>query len=73
MSKLIQPKPETTEDLSIDKLEAAVKTNKDLYDELNKLTEYEAVDPFDSDQEESLFVEEEQKAVSATFLKLKNI
>ena len=33
MSKLIQPKPETTEDLSIDKLEAAVKTNKDLYDE----------------------------------------
>ena len=29
MSKLIQPKPETTEDLSIDKLEAAVKINKD--------------------------------------------
>ena len=73
MSKLIQPKPETTEDLSIDKLEAAVKINKDLYDELNKLTEFEAVEPFDSDQEESLFVEEEQKAVSATFLKLKNI
>ena len=73
MSKLIQPKPETTEDLSIDKLEAAVKTNKDLYDELNKLTEFEAVDPFDSDQEESLSVQEEQKAVSVTFLKLKNI
>ena len=73
MSKLIQPKPETTEDLSIDKLEAAVKINKDLYDELNKLTEFEAVEPFDSDQEESLSVEEEQKAVSATFLKLKNI
>ena len=73
MSKLIQPKPETTEDLSIDKLEAAVKTNKDLYDELNKLTEFEAVDPFDSDQEESLTVQEEEKAVSATFLKLKNI
>jgi len=73
MSKLIQPKPETTEDLSIDKLEAAVKTNKDLYDELNKLTEFEAVEPFDSDQEESLSVQEEEKAVSATFLKLKNI
>jgi len=73
MSKLIQPKPETTEDLSIDKLEAAVKINKDLYDELNKLTEFEAVDPFDSDQEESLSVQEEQKAVSVTFLKLKNI
>ena len=73
MSKLIQPKPETTEDLSIDKLEAAVKTNKDLYDELNKLTEFEAVDPFDSDQEESFSVQEEQKAVSVTFLKLKNI
>ena len=73
MSKLIQPKPETTEDLSIDKLEAAVKTNKDLYDELNKLTEFEAVKPFDSDQEESLSVQEEEKAVSATFLKLKNI
>tara|TARA_Y100000590_G_scaffold184313_3_gene210010 strand:- start:12150 stop:13547 length:1398 start_codon:yes stop_codon:yes gene_type:complete len=73
MSKLIQPKPETTEDLSIDKLEAAVKINKDLYDELNKLTEFEAVDPFDSDQEESLTVQEEEKAVSATFLKLKNI
>ena len=73
MSKLIQPKPETTEDLSIDKLEAAVKTNKDLYDELNKLTEFEAVKPFDSDQEESLSVQEEEKAVSSTFLKLKNI
>ena len=73
MSKLIQPKPETTEDLSIDKLEAAVKTNKDLYDELNKLTEFEAVEPFDSDQEESLSVQKEEKAVSATFLKLKNI
>ena len=73
MSKLIQPKPETTEDLSIDKLEAAVKINKDLYDELNKLTEFEAVKPFDSDQEESLSVQEEEKAVSATFLKLKNI
>ena len=73
MSKLIQPKPETTEDLSIDKLEAAVKINKDLYDELNKLTEFEAVEPFDSDQEESLSVQEEEKAVSATFLKLKNI
>jgi len=73
MSKLIQPKPETTEDLSIDKLEAAVKINKDLYDELNKLTEFEAVEPFDSDQEESLSVQEEKKAVSATFLKLKNI
>ena len=73
MSKLIQPKPETTEDLSIDKLEAAVKINKDLYDELNKLTEFEAVKPFDSDQEESLSVLEEEKAVSATFLKLKNI
>ena len=73
MSKLIQPKPETTEDLSIDKLEAAVKINKDLYDELNKLTEFEAVKPFDSDQEESLSVQKEEKAVSATFLKLKNI
>ena len=73
MSKLIQPKPETTEDLSIDKLEAAVKTNKDLYDELNKLTEFEAVEPFDSDQKESLSVQEEEKAVSVTFLKLKNI
>ena len=73
MSKLIQPKPETTEDLSIDKLEAAVKINKDLYDELNKLTEFEAVEPFDSDQEESLSVQEEEKAVSVTFLKLKNI
>ena len=44
MSELNQPESGTTDDLSIDKLEKAVETNKDLYDELNKLTEVEAVE-----------------------------
>ena len=73
MSELNQPESGTTDDLSIDKLEKVVKTNKDLYDELNKLTEVEAVEAFDTGEEAAAAVQEEKKAVSAALLKIKNI
>ena len=73
MSELNQPESGTTDDLSIDKLEKVVETNKDLYDELNKLTEVEAVEAFDTGEEAAAAVQEEKKAVSAAFLKIKNI
>ena len=73
MSELNQPESSATDDLSIDKLEKVVETNKDLYDELNKLTEVEAVEAFDTGEEEAAAVQEEKKAVSAAFLKIKNI
>ena len=73
MSELNQPESGATDDLSIDKLEKAVETNKDLYDELNKLTEVEAVEAYDTGEEAAAAVQEEKKAVSAAFLKIKNI
>ena len=73
MSELNQPESSATDDLSIDKLEKVVETNKDLYDELNKLTEVEAVEAYDTGEEEAAAVQEEKKAVSAAFLKIKNI
>ncbi|MEE3188449.1 MAG: potassium channel family protein [Candidatus Neomarinimicrobiota bacterium] len=73
MSELNQPESSATDDLSIDKLEKVVETNKDLYDELNKLTEVEAVEAFDTGEEAATAVQEEKKAVSAVFLKIKNI
>ena len=73
MSELNQPESSATDDLSIDKLEKVVETNKDLYDELNKLTEVEAVKAFDTGEEAAAAVQEEKKAVSAAFLKIKNI
>jgi len=73
MSELNQPESSTTDDLSIDKLEKVVERNKDLYDELNKLTEVEAVEAFDTGEEAAAAVQEEKKAVSAAFLKIKNI
>ena len=73
MSELNQPESSTTDDLSIDKLEKVVERNKDLYDELNKLTEVEAVKAFDTGEEAAAAVQEEKKAVSAVFLKIKNI
>ena len=73
MSELNQPESGATDDLSIDKLEKVVETNKDLYDELNKLTEVEAVEAYDTGEEAAAAVQEEKKAVSAAFLKIKNI
>ena len=73
MSELNQPASGAPDDLSIDKLEKVVETNKDLYDELNKLTEVEAVEAFDTGEEAAAAVQEEKKAVSAAFLKIKNI
>ena len=73
MSELNQPESSATDDLSIDKLEKVVERNKDLYDELNKLTEVEAVEAFDTGEEAVAAVQEEKKAVSAAFLKIKNI
>ena len=73
MSELNQPESGTTDDLSIDKLEKVVETNKDLYDELNKLTEVEAVEAYDTGEEAAAAVQEEKKAVSAALLKIKNI
>jgi len=73
MSELNQPESSATDDLSIDKLEKVVERNKDLYDELNKLTEVEAVEAFDTGEEAAVAVQEEKKAVSAIFLKIKNI
>ncbi|MEC9306803.1 MAG: potassium channel family protein [Candidatus Neomarinimicrobiota bacterium] len=73
MSELNQPESSATDDLSIDKLEKVVERNKDLYDELNKLTEVEAVEAFDTGEEAAAAVQEEKKAVSAVFLKIKNI
>ena len=73
MSELNQPESGATDDLSIDKLEKVVETNKDLYDELNKLTEVEAVEGYDTGEEAAAAVQEEKKAVSAAFLKIKNI
>ena len=73
MSELNQPESSATDDLSIDKLEKVVETNKDLYDELNKLTEVEAVEAYDTGEEAAAAVQEEKKAVSAAFLKIKNI
>ena len=73
MSELNQPESGATDDLSIDKLEKVVETNKDLYDELNKLTEVEAVEDYDTGEEAAAAVQEEKKAVSAAFLKIKNI
>ena len=73
MSELNQPESSTTDDLSIDKLEKVVETNKDLYDELNKLTEVEAVEAYDTGEEAEAAVQEEKKAVSAALLKIKNI
>ncbi|MED5427480.1 MAG: potassium channel family protein [Candidatus Neomarinimicrobiota bacterium] len=73
MSELNQPESSATDDLSIDKLEKVVETNKELYDELNKLTEVEAVEAFDTGEEAAAAVQEEKKAVSAVFLKIKNI
>ena len=73
MSELNQPESSATDDLSIDKLEKVVERNKDLYDELNKLTEVEAVEAFDTGEEAAAAVQEEKKAVSAALLKIKNI
>ena len=73
MSELNQPESGATDDLSIDQLEKVVETNKDLYDELNKLTEVEAVEAFDTGEEAAAAVQEEKKAVSAALLKIKNI
>ena len=73
MSELNQPESGATDDLSIDKLEKVVETNKDLYDELNKLTEVEAVEAYDTGEEAAAAVQEEKKAVSAALLKIKNI
>ena len=73
MSELNQPESSATDDLSIDKLEKVVETNKDLYDELNKLTEVEAVEAYDTGEEVAAAVQEEKKAVSAALLKIKNI
>ena len=38
------------EELSIDNLDDEIKTNRDLYDQLNKITEIEAVNPYDSNE-----------------------
>ncbi|MDP6089558.1 MAG: potassium channel family protein [Candidatus Marinimicrobia bacterium] len=73
MSELNQPESSTTDDLSIDKLEKVVETNKDLYDELNKLTEVEAVEAYDTGEEAEAAVQKEKKAVSVALLKIKNI
>ncbi len=73
MSELNQPESGATDDLSIDKLEKVVEANKDLYDDLNKLTEVEAVEAFDTGEEAAAAVQEEKKAVSSAFLKIKNI
>lgn len=73
MSELNQPESSATDDLSIDKLEKVVERNKDLYDELNKLTEVEAVEAYDTGEEAAAAVQEEKKAVSAALLKIKNI
>ena len=73
MSELNQPESSATDDLSIDKLEKVVERNKDLYDELNKLTEVEAVEAYDTGEEAEAAVQEEKKAVSAALLKIKNI
>ena len=73
MSELNQPESGATDDLSIDQLEKVVETNKDLYDELSKLTEIEAVEAFDTGEEAAAAVQEEKKAVSVAFLKIKNI
>ncbi|MED5219572.1 MAG: hypothetical protein VX630_04610 [Candidatus Neomarinimicrobiota bacterium] len=71
MSELNQPESSATDDLSIDKLEKVVESNKDLYDELNKLTEVEAVEAYDTGEEAEAAVQEEKKAVSAALLKIK--
>ena len=73
MSELNQPESSATDDLSIDKLEKVVETNKDLYDELNKLTEVEAVEAYDTGEAAAAAVQEEKKAVSVALLKIKNI
>ena len=73
MSELNQPESGATDDLSIDKLEKVVETNKDLYDELNKLTEVEAVEAYDTGEEAEAAVQKEKKAVSVALLKIKNI
>ena len=73
MSELNQPESSATDDLSIDKLEKVVEINKDLYDELNKLTEVEAGEAYDTGEEVEAAVQEEKKAVSAALLKIKNI
>ena len=73
MSRLKKQKLNTPDDLSTDKLNAAIKRNKELYDELNQLTELEAVEPFDTGEEESLSDKKEEKVVAGTFLKLKNV
>tara|TARA_Y100001960_G_scaffold198601_1_gene207904 strand:+ start:2001 stop:3407 length:1407 start_codon:yes stop_codon:yes gene_type:complete len=62
-----------SDDLSIDRLNAAIERNKDLYDELNQLTELESVEPFDTGEEESLSDKKDEKVVSDTFRRLKNI
>ena len=49
------------EELSIDNLDAEIKTNRDLYDQLNKITEIEAVDPYDSNENEVSNVAQNQK------------
>ena len=73
MSVLKKQKIKKSDDLSIDRLNAAIERNKDLYDELNQLTELESVEPFDTGEEESLSDKKDEKVVSDTFRRLKNI
>ena len=73
MSIMKKQKIKKSDDLSIDRLNAAIERNKDLYDELNQLTELESVEPFDTGEEESLSDKKDEKVVSDTFRRLKNI
>ena len=52
------------EELSIDNLDAEIKTNRELYEQLNKITEIEAVNPYDSQENEISNVVQEQKFFS---------
>ena len=61
------------EKLSIDNLNAEIKTNRDLYEQLNKITEIEAVNPYDSQENEISNVVQEQKFFSEYTTRLKRI
>tara|TARA_B100000941_G_C28489140_1_gene546800 strand:- start:263 stop:1630 length:1368 start_codon:yes stop_codon:yes gene_type:complete len=61
------------EKLSIDNLDAEIKTNRELYEQLNKITEIEAVNPYDSQENEISNVVQEQKFFSEYITRLKRI
>ena len=61
------------EELSIDNLDAEIKTNRELYEQLNKITEIEAVNPYDSQENEISNVVQEQKFFSEYITRLKRI